>query len=436
MNLVLSMNRHKKTFSNYITFSRPKKKTSASWGRVMIIWSCMRRLIMREISFLVGSGISLASGVKGVADVTTSVLTTTFFEHTDGSFIKGKHPSEYLREHYDVEPIQNFLMMLNEEYDEYLACRFGENHHSTYEDLYDICRQLAEEEGYLRDNLAVIDFSKRIKQASFEYRRNYCDFRDSPISLKAFCDKAQRYIEYVIKYSLNERDIKGLDIFLDLYKAGISQEVFTLNHDLLVEKFSKENDIPFIDGFSESDGDIRWYNSDRWNEDAPVKIYKLHGSRNWYLIQHKKSGQVTAILDGSDNWHAYDADGVMIDYLHEDKQMLTGLRKEERYFSGIVGEAQFRFSAKLRKIDTLIISGYGWSDKAINLKIFDWLGKKSDNKVVIIHAEPENMIRNARYLNSRQVKMWQKEGQILFIEKWFEDVAVEDVEPYLNIIKD
>lgn len=79
---------------------------------------------MAEYTFLLGSGVSLQSGVQSVDKVTEALFEEDYWEHTDQSFIKGIHPSEQLRDYYDVTPIQDFLKLIKERVDKYLRSRF------------------------------------------------------------------------------------------------------------------------------------------------------------------------------------------------------------------------------------------------------------------------------------------------------------------------
>ena len=384
---------------------------------------------MAEYTFLLGSGVSLASGVQGVGEVTEKLFSELYFEHTDQSFIKGQHPSEYLRSYYDVKPIQDFLMLIKERADDYLFNRFGPGSKSNYEDLFDIVEQLNAEAIQSRDNVVIGEFYRDIVNASFLIRKEYRKYPEGEAAdFGNFCYKTLGFIESVIKYGLHEREIRGLGVIEQLMKGEDTLNLFTLNHDLLLEKLCESLSLDYSDGFSAPDGDVRWYKPDEWDSESRIKIYKLHGSRNWYLVRHPEHGQTYAIILGNEKWHAKDGNGITIDMLSEKKHMLTGQKKSERYYSGIHGEAHFRFSSHLRACNTLIVSGYGWNDLQMNIKIFDWLYGKSENKLVLIHKDPDDMARSSRFLSYGAVPRGEKNGKIIVIKKWFEEVEGEELE--------
>jgi hypothetical protein len=384
---------------------------------------------MANYTFLLGSGVSLQSGVQSVGEITDALFGHNYWEHTDQSIIRGEHPSEYLREHYDVSPIQDFLKLIKERADRYYSQRLEFIDQANYEDLFELVEQINQETKVSRDNPAIEYFCKEIEKDSFLIRKNYRNF-NGVIDLGNFTYKTLGFIETVIKYGLNERELNGLDVLDQLMGTGQILNLFTLNHDLLLEKLCDSNEIDYSDGFTEPDGDVRWYEPAVWDNDAQVKIYKLHGSRNWNLIRHTEKGQTHAILIGRDKWHNKVEKGETVDLLLDKGHILTGQRKSEKYYSGIHGEIHYRFSHHLRTCRNLIVSGYGWNDVQMNWKLFDWLNRYEDAKMTIIHAEPENMAKYSRYLQYVDIDRFEKAGKLVLIKKWFQDVEFEDIEKY------
>lgn len=123
-----------------------------------------------DVTFLFGSGISLPSGLDSVEKITERLFEEPYFEHSDQSMIKGQHPSEYLREHYDLSPLQDFLLMLREKYDQYFENKFNYGQASSYEDLYYLVDQMRNERKGVNDNLAIRPFINSIEDISFEMR--------------------------------------------------------------------------------------------------------------------------------------------------------------------------------------------------------------------------------------------------------------------------
>ncbi|MEX0778109.1 MAG: SIR2 family protein [Balneolales bacterium] len=380
---------------------------------------------MAKYTFLIGSGVSLKSGVKNVTQVTDALFSDPYHEY-NMSFIKGKNPSDEIQIALDASPIQEFIKLLQDKCNHYLRER-GELSQANYEDLFDLISQIRDESKNFRDNLAVNSFCSIIEKESLPTRKKYRRL-DGVSDLGEFCEKSLRYIEAVIKYSLNEKQISGLKVLQDIMEKKHQLNIFTLNHDLLIEKLCDQNNIKYSDGFSVSDGDVRWYQPISWDNGKKVKIYKLHGSRNWKYVRHKIRGDRYAITKG--NNFCEDADGIKVDTLLDKGYMLTGYRKSESYYSGIHGEIHYRFAEHLRMCKNLVVSGYGWNDVQITLKLFDWLDSEDDRKIIIVHADPVNMANSSRHLPYNRFQPYVQRGKIILIKKWFQDITLEDIIKY------
>jgi hypothetical protein len=357
-----------------------------------------------EVIFLFGSGISIPSGLSGVMDITDSIFTEPYFEHTDQSMIRGEHPSEYLRNHYDVKPIQNFLQLIREKCQNYFRTRLGENQLCTYEDLYFIADQIISERKGFNDNLALQPFIDQIAELSFTIRQNYTKYPQTEvIPIEEICEKSKTLIETVVKYGLWDRDVVGLDSIASLVndKSINKSHIFTLNHDTLLEKLFSDNCLEFSDGFSVLDGEVRFFEPESYDSKTPINIYHLHGARNWYWVRDSESNYRYAILTGEEKWYNKLADGKTVDLLMDKGNLLTGANKSSQYHFGIFGELFFRFQSQLRKSNRLVVSGFGWNDLSINNKLYDWLESKPDTKLLLIHGDIDSLIQNSRYLRKR-----------------------------------
>ncbi len=387
-----------------------------------------------KISFLFGSGISKCSGLQTVQEMTDAVFNEPYFEHTSQDIIKGMHPSEFLQKHYDVRPLQDFLELIREKSDSYLTSKLGYQHRTTYEDLYYIADQIDEERHGSIDNLGIVSFIKELEDLSFPLRLQYKrDPGFPPVSFAEFCSRSKILIETVVKYGLLEKPPIGLDLLSDLTdnREVDSLEIFTLNHDTLLEKLFLDKNVSFCDGFSSPDGNIRWYKPSLYDESNRVNIYHLHGARNWSWVRTQEIDQY-AILTGNDKWHSKRADGTKVTLLFDKGNLLTGANKSVHYLFGIFGELFYRFFTNLRNTESLIVSGYGWNDYAINRKLFDWLYLNESAKLLLIHKDLKGLIHNSRYpiesrlLNLRDLK------KIFVIDKWFEEVTVDEILEFLS----
>lgn len=122
--------------------------------------------------------------------------------------------------------------------------------------------------------------------------------------------RASALIEQEVAERLQADHVLGLDLILELAQSDQIErlDIITLNHDTLVEQLLTENKIPFVDGFGEQDGSVRWFDDALFDAaDARVRIVKPHGSVNWYsfLIDGRER---PAKLEGLDASGARDQD--------------------------------------------------------------------------------------------------------------------------------
>ena len=154
--------------------------------------------------------------------------------------------------------------------------------------------------------------------------------------------------------------------------------IFTLNYDLCVEKQIDNNDLEtgFADGGA-WDG-TRFTHSSEDEPDAPIYLYKLHGSIDWErtktgLIRSQQQGISPEIVFGTDvKIQAIDP---YLFYLYE-----------------------FRKYALLSKI--IIIIGYSFNDVHINDLLKQALEADDDRKLLIISPHVPNNVCDRVGLNS------------------------------------
>lgn len=181
-------------------------------------------------------------------------------------------------------------------------------------------------------------------------------------------------------------------------------DVFTLNHDLLIENISKGNWLQegVSDGFddyrSRYYGDLV-YHGEKFNcrleeytgkYDTAIRLYKLHGSLDYILFKRPLSDGLTLVPDKfikvpreiaitkikrqRSSRIGYDYD--QIEY-HSD--ILTGTKTKQKFYGKFLYKKLFnRFKNELTHASKLIIIGYGGRDEGINrylLSYYDFNNK-------------------------------------------------------------
>ncbi|GHT16845.1 hypothetical protein AGMMS4956_19960 [Bacteroidia bacterium] len=180
-----------------------------------------------------------------------------------------------------------------------------------------------------------------------------------------------------------------------LLSKGYEINVHTLNHDLFFERLNQTEWIndQICDGFDscgspyygkiESGGGseemckLEQYTG---KYDKPIRLYKLHGSLNYY-VYHTPVGRYDAyikIKKGIAPKELYKND--VNDWTNFHPDFLTGKSKT---YSGLYKKLLSHFRQNLSKAKMLIIIGYGCGDKQINQIIKQQLKYKRRTCIVI-----------------------------------------------------
>jgi hypothetical protein len=318
--------------------------------------------------------------------------------------------------------VSEFLSVLKEFNDQFLKAKG--NHHgvTTYEDIFSLTEQIRDYSNRYYNNAATKPFFDKIRDKTQSIVRN----RD----LTKFAAICCNFIEQVVVYRLSTstENIKGFDL---LHELAVSTEIkklniFSLNHDTLVEQFFSKNDMPPVDGFSfETDGDIRYYDPEVYDHDKRISIYKLHGSINWLNI----AGRL-AISTNVDSDHSRNADGEYVSIPERKPQILTGFNKPLYYNRGIYAELHCRFLQILNATKQIIMSGYGWSDEGINDLLLSWLAKDKENRIIMLYNEKQSSDWKTNM--SFRYEQLMERNQLVTTNKWLCETTLEDIRIFLK----
>lgn len=247
-------------------------------------------------------------------------------------------------------------------------------------------------------------------------------------SLKDISRESRDFIECVVWHSL-EKDVavKGLDFICNLHGHGFQDfSIFTLNHDLLIERYLNQNSIRFIDGFGELNKEIHWYKPSTYEQNIKaIRIYKLHGSINWHLLRLSSGRDQYAILsENASVDRPRDSNGILYFNPLGRPKFLSGINKGILYTTGIYADMHYYFHKILKTNHTIIMSGYGWRDKGINLKLKDWLNDNEKNKIFMFYENVEDIEPYMKFYSINH-------NQLVFMGKWLKDAIVNDVSAFI-----
>lgn len=378
-----------------------------------------------KIMLFVGSGVSLKSGAPDVQKITSEILGGNWRSHTDSNYYAGK---ENAGPDFKVIRVQKFLAILKGLADSYLMERRGII--ATYEDLFYLAYQIENEIDGPIDNPLVKSTVEKVHLQSVDIVKP-CSPLEIEYDLARLASDSRDFIECVVWHMLGANKVpKGFEMLEEIVGCQLVDrlDICTLNHDLLVENYLDEKGIAYADGFRDADGEVRWFDPAIYeSEENRVTLQKLHGSINWWYLEHLKRRKYGIVKKGLRPMLCKDHNGIRVDEIGARPNFLSGsYNKITDYRHGIFVELHNRFFRILKENDTILMSGYGWNDSGINGWLYEWLNSSDENRIVLLHENPELLKHSKSSLRWRYQELTVK-GQLIPIKKWFSDATFDDV---------
>jgi hypothetical protein len=293
---------------------------------------------------------------------------------------------------------------------------------TTYEDLFSMCEQIRWNGEGLNDEASVCALVE-LAQLRAHSVLGVGSRSSRLVRLYSLARQATRLIELIVEKSLHCTRPIGLNVVPLLASMG-KLDIVTLNHDTLIEQVLTSARVPFADGFGSTDGEVRWRDDLTFNEpDCGVRLIKPHGSINWRTFLVGSSVKLGLVEDlEKSTWT--DKTGKELKRYVQQPTFLTGAGKLVSYNSGIFAEMTFQFHDALRSNDVLVMSGYGWGDVGINLRLESWLDHKPQRKLLLLHTSPEDLCNRAVQLD-RNYRQWEESGKLVEIKSWLCDTSID-----------
>jgi hypothetical protein len=387
----------------------------------------------RKLSFIIGSGASLASCMPSTNAITQQILSGNgIMRHTDGCFYFAPPlygmPDEY------VPKLIAFLHILKAEVDLYYSA--NTNRVTNYEDIYYIASQIHDSESGEYDNPAIGPLAEKVRTIHRGVLHGRPWDKDSDWDLIEISEETTNYIRDTAWHILATPP-KRIDQY-DFLKACfednnfIKLDIFTLNHDTIIEQNLAHHCLPFIDGFDSPANNLRPWKPELYDSsgERDIRLFKLHGSVNWFRFDHLQHPSI-AIASG-DIWHTKDATGKYNWPSEGRPEMLLGtFNKMLSYSKAGYSQLHNHFHTSVHSSHCLIVSGFSFNDKAINSTIIDWASSSEPRKMVIIHPNPDALKRTARPAISRQLDEWIAKGLVSIIPKRIEESNWDEIQKHL-----
>lgn len=377
----------------------------------------------KNIAFLFGSGISLPAGLPSTRQITEQILSGRgIAHHTDNSYFFG--------EPIYIPRIPDFINIMA---NAYFTTEKGINF--NYEDIYYVLWQIYQNETGASVSEEIAEFIQRLKsqdELQNFLRQNQGEIHDG-WTLLELSDEAIKYIQCSVWRMIQKPtpgDLSYLSLVKDAWRDECSTilNIFTLNHDTLMEQFLRTNYIEFSDGFDTPTNGARYWNNTGFNKKhAKIRFLKLHGSIDWF--EFLSSGKTkTGIPESWDYWHTKDSNGDYQVPANPHPFFLTGTKnKPFVYKEGIYKDIFAEFDKALKRTSFLIVSGYGFGDEGINDRIAGWVDSAEGNRLLIIHHDPDKIKNYVRNSIASKMTNWEMKNKLSFINKTIENTSWQEI---------
>jgi len=372
--------------------------------------------------------------------ITDRLLRDTYYRNLDSTRTFYSDKNENLQHVEPMLKVQQLLQLLSEIDMYYLQSiapswsghqfvKTGSIYRSvtSYEDLFYLTQQIQMNGVGLSDDAPIGAFVDLVERKAGNILEG--ENRDARlISLYHLAAQASRFIEWMVATSLHAERIIGLDLVAELAEAHWIErlDIVTLNHDTLVEQVLAKSNIRFVDGFGSRDGDVRWQDDTEYDaKDVKVRLIKPHGSVNWYSFSVNGKERL-AMMDGKDPTQCKNQKGERLKNYLKTPSFLSGTNKVISYNRGIYTDIFYRFHKALRENNSMVMSGYGWGDTAINFRLRNWLDCNKNNRIILLHENPKELMSRSLVLDE-SYNGWVRAGQLVPVPQWLCNTSLSDL---------
>ncbi len=353
----------------------------------------------KHVAFLVGSGFSVPCGMPTGRQLNDYVLNIQKSPITFDYAGKLAVSQDGIK-HTIGSPFDYCLSFCSEAMKEY-----GKSHEFDYEQFYDFISG---------DGVYEVQYQNLAKP----YLSMFSDYHQLVFNMKTVYNQ-------LIEYKLKEgrlTEIKDNEFasdkfwkyesfvkYLDKLSINYIVDIFSLNHDLLIENLPRTNWLQHEDI---SDG-FHSYRSPYYGElecnghkydcrleeykayyNTAIRLYKLHGSLDYILFKRCDSNGCfwndkmikVPYGIGVDKTKKQNKKrlGYIMDWIEYNHDFLSGTLSKQNHYNDIFYKKLFkRFRVILKKAECLIIIGYGGRDTGINKNIVDYYDYRNKPSFIV-----------------------------------------------------
>lgn len=421
-----------------------------------------------EIAILLGAGSSINAGIPSTSIITDTIIkgrdnkarNVYKYHGNDGYYLRTKPYGELDKKESEkfIEPIKLYIKFIYNKTRHYFN---QQNVLPNYEHLFYTIDQIfnSYKDNSFYENPVVQPFINEIDDFCFNLiTLNEFDNRINYNTSHSLSQFSLDYIKDIISGCLETKTIDNSYFnFLNLLNddENFSKiNIFTTNHDLVIEDYLEGEEIKYFDGFVTNSNGINYWDYEKFlNNESKFQLLKLHGSINWFDVSPEKedlnyfedrnkkfttkiSGEVklvNTLLSIEDGKEVYvDNDGFMYRAVQKRPILLTGTyNKFKDYNFNIFPELFYHYKDKLLKSKYLIISGYSFGDDSVNSRIIEWFFKNKDNKLLIIDPQGDKFVEQKNYF-TYHFSDWIKLKRLVVVNRGLEEVDLVQMMELLN----
>jgi hypothetical protein len=380
-----------------------------------------------------GSGISIRAGMPSMKEITDNIRDEKHFNLVRNDLINNVHG--YNGDMYNIfNKVMPFINKMTKNIeDDYANPVYP--FYANYEMIYYIAEHfIGDAEGKFADPPART-FMKEIFTNNFMNNGVDNDYI-------ALVKKTLEYILYSVSFLLHKEP--SCLSYLNCIRDACDDErlsrvdIFTLNHDTVLEKLLIQNGIPFTDSFGEPNGDFRRWAPDVYSRSPhKTRIFKLHGSIDWSGIKLSKDENAAGFLCkliGKDKKSDIFKDSAGLEYKkqYEYPILLIGsINKSDKYTPWDFAELQCQFLNSLQHKSRLIVCGYGFGDMGVNSRIFSWLAISPVNKILLIHPDGTDFYKTKTGKLRESLGFYANKNKFIPLKKRIEEMSWQEIKDIL-----
>lgn len=396
-----------------------------------------------KILLFLGSGISTPSGYPKVSDIYDAIQTTQWIDNRQ-IFINPSNCPEIRRsllasENNYIPFLKKFISEIKTYLDAYYKRHYlylNKNISSNYEDIYYFLDTLAQDDYRFIENPLAPAFEQELKRIIHLAETNV-ESTEIP-SFLSDSSKIMLETQRLIKSSVfdclkEDHKSKGLSLIENLANnSNISKlDIITLNHDMLIENHLEACSIKYFDCFSkENDYGSRYLIEDlslleAGLRDNRISLLKPHGSVDWFQCILQDDTQ--PLKKGANRVFPQEQ------HVFTAPEILCGsFNKLYEYQTGFFRLLHIETIRQIWSHNTIVMSGYGWNDRAMNGHLFDWLDKSSTNKLILLHEEElTNLGKSSKSSFETRYQTYIDKRQLIYINKWLCNTTMKDLKSHL-----